>query len=160
MTDEPRPLEPEIAAQLRELGLDHPDPLDPLHVKLVATLRRLRGQSQGARLVALKYDFNWELLAAGVEFAKAKTDYEHHIDKEAVRFRVEGEKSGDMALRRANASDEAYVLLLKFRLAEQRERAMRKFLDTLSNAFDNHRTDRADARAGNQFHAQGHDGGA
>jgi hypothetical protein len=156
----PEPLEPDVLHQLREIGLENPDPANPLHVKLVATLRRMRGQSQGARLVALKYDFNWELIAAGKEFATAKTDYEHHIDKEAVRFRLEGEKSGDMALRRANASDEAYVLLLKYRLAEQQERAMRKFLDTLSNAFDNHRTDRADARAGNQFHAHGHDGGA
>jgi hypothetical protein len=160
MDDQPKPLEADVLAQLQEIGLSNPDPRDPLHLKLVATLRRMRGQSSGARLVALKYDFNWELVAAGREFAQAKTDYEHHIDREAVRFRIEGEKSGDMALRRANATDEAYTLLLKYRLAEQRERAMRKFLDTLSNAFDNHRTDRADARAGNQFHAQGHDGGA
>lgn len=155
------PIPPALLDVLRDIGMDNPDPAVPLHAKLVETLRRLGpGATFGQRIVALRFDFNWELLDAGRVFAKAKTDYEHYIDKAAVRFRVEGEKSGEMAVRRANATDEAYRLLLEYRLAEQRERAMRKFLETLEAALDNHRTDRADTRAADRAHAQGYGGGA
>lgn len=155
MTDNVAPLSPDILAALQDIGLQNPDPTDPLHVRLVNALFRTRGNSKGAQLVALQFEFNWELKDAGRIFAKSKTDYEHYLDKESTRFRLEGEKSGDMALRRANASDEAYRLLLEYRLAEQRERAMRKFLETLRSAFENHRTDRADDRAANSFQARG-----
>jgi len=65
-----------------------------------------------------------------------------------------------MAVRIANASDEAYRLLLEYRLAEQRERAMRNFLQTIQGALDNHRTDRADQRSADRAHADGFTGGA
>jgi len=155
------PLEPWLLDQLRNVGLENPSPTDPLHVRLVNTLHRLGpGQTSGSYLVALRFDFNWFLQDAGREFAQAKTDYEHHVDRAAVKARAEGEKSGEMAVRMANATDEAYTLLLKYRLAEQRERSMRKFLDTIGSAMDNWRTSRADERAADRSHADGYSGGA
>ncbi len=154
-------LEPWLLNQLRNIGLVNPSPTDALHVRLVNTLHRLGpGQTSGAYLVALRFDFNWFLNDAGREFAQAKTDYEHHIDRAAVKARAEGEKSGEMAVRIANATDEAYGLLLKFRLAEQRERSMRNFLATIGSAMDNWRTSRADERAADRSHADGYTGGA
>ena len=123
MTTEPRQLDPDIIERLRDLGIDNPNPDDPLHKKLVQTMYRTRALPVGQQIVAVKFDINSELRDAGARFAKAKTDYDHYIDKEATRIRLaEGEKSGEMAIRRANASDEAYRLLLTYRLAEQQER--------------------------------------
>lgn len=150
-------LEPDVREGLRGIGLHHPDPNDTLHVRLVDALRRTRGNSLGNQLVALKFEFNWEHVAAGKVFAQAKTDYEHHIDTESVRIRATTKVDGKSVSRAeaeqiARASDRAYELQLKFLLAEKREQSMRKFLDTLSSSLDNHRTDRADQRAGDVEH--------
>jgi hypothetical protein len=58
------------------------------------------------------------------------------------------------------AMHEHYTLRLEFLIAEKREQAMRKFLDTLTAALENHRTDRADQRAADVGHARGLSGGA
>lgn len=148
------PLTPEIAERLRDIGLDQPDPNDALHRKLVATLRRVQGASLGVQIVAMKFDFNWELRAAGAEFATAKTNYEHHIDKTKAALMLGDGHSGVKADAIANGSDEAYRLLLTYRLAEQRERAMRKFLDTLENRIEVWRSENANERRADSFTAQ------
>lgn len=149
-------LEPDVLGALHDIGLSRPDPADPLHVRLVQAARRTRGGSQGARLVAFQFEFNWELKDAGTVFAKAKTDYEHFIDVEAVKMRASGDKVSRIEAEQiARASDDAYQLKLRYLIAEQRERAMRKFLETLHSAFENHRTDRADDRAASSFQARG-----
>lgn len=163
--DSPAPLPPDVREHLRDVGLHYPDPKDPLHRRLVDALLRTRGSSWGNQLVAMKFEFNWEHVAAGKEFAQAKTDYEHRIDVETVRLMANpavGSKpmSRAQAEQTARASDASYQLQLKFLLAEKREQSMRKFLDTLSSALDNHRTDRADQRAGDQAHKDGIGGGA
>lgn len=146
---------------LRDIGMDAPDLMVPLHAKVVETIRRLGpGATRGQRIVALQYDFNWEHEAAGRVFATAKTDYEHHLAKAKTRLLAEPKMSVAKAEAIAEADDEAYRLKLEYLLAEQRERSMRKFLDTLKADLDNHRTDRADKRAGDQAHAQGYGGGA
>lgn len=150
-------LAPDIAVRLKEIGLHQPDPTDPLHVRLVNALARTRGATLGNQLVAVKFEFNWELKDAGERFATAKAAYEHYLDVETVRLRATttvGVKqlSRLEAEQIARAGDWAYEL--QFLLAEQRERAMRKFLDTLSSALDNHRTDRADLRASDTEHAR------
>jgi hypothetical protein len=105
--------------------------------------------------------FNWALRDAGAEFGQAKADYERYVDVETVRIRTEREKvTRAEAEQIARATDEAYALHVTYLLAEQRERAMRKFLDTLEAALDNHRTDRADQRAGDRASAAGYDGAA
>lgn len=152
------PLPDDILDGLRSIGLHHPDPADLLHQRLVDALKRTRGASWGNQLVALKFEFNWAHVNAGRVFAKAKADYEHFVDAETVRLRATHE--GTKVLSRleaeqiARASDEGYQLQLRFLLGEQEERSMRKFLDTLSSALDNHRTDRADQRAADIEHGR------
>lgn len=146
-------LEPDISDGLRRIGLHQPDPKNALHVRLVDALRRTRGATWGNQVVAMKFEFNWEHVEAGREYAQSKVDYEHFIDVETVRLTAtEKTPSGKpiprtTAEQMARASDQAYQLQLQYLLAEKREQSMRKFLDTLSSALDNHRTDRADQRA-------------
>lgn len=153
------PLDADIAARLAEIGLHQPDPENPLHRRLVAALTRTRGATWGNQLVALKFEFNWEQLEAGRVFARSKVDYEHFIDKETVRLRATPDERGKVPTRAeaeqiARASDRAYELQLQFLLAEKREQGMRKMLDTLSSALENHRTDRADQRAADVEHGR------
>jgi hypothetical protein len=143
------------------LGLGAPDLDNPLHRKLYDTVIQAgTGATLGQRVVALRYVFNWELLDAGRTFAKAKADYERAFAKAKVLALAEPKMSVAKAEAIAEANDEIYELKLAYLLAEQRERAMRKFLDTLDAALENHRTDRADLRAGDRASAQGYSGGA
>lgn len=155
-------MHPGVAAVLRDtIGLQHVDENDPLHQKLIdATLNAGSGATFGARIVALRYVFNWELLEAGRAFAEAKTAYEGHLTRQKVIELAKDKMSVAKAEILAEGSEGAYELKLRYLLAEQRERAMRKFLDTLDAALDNHRTDRADQRAGDRAHAGGYTGGA
>jgi hypothetical protein len=155
------PIPPALADVLRDIGMDAPDMDVPLHAKLVETLRRLGpGATFGQRIVALRFDFNWELRDAGKQYATSKSNYEKHIAKLKMRALAEPKMSVAKAETIAEADDESYRLKLEYLLAEQRERAMRKFLETLAAALDNHRTDRADQRAADTAHAQGYSGGA
>lgn len=153
---------PALLQVLRDIGMDSPDLAVPLHAKVVETLRRLGpGATRGQRIVALQYDFGWEHEEAGRTFARSKADYEHFMAKTKTRLLVEDPKlSVAKAETFAEADDEAYRLKLEYLLAEQRERSMRQFLNTLKADLDNHRTDRADKRAGDQAHADGYGGGA
>lgn len=156
---------PGVVAVLRDLiGLEQVDESDPLHVRLAdAIVTAGPSASFGARVVAVRWVFNWALRDAGAEYGQAKADYERYIDRETVRLRA---AEADRKVTRAEAeqiaraTDRAYELHLAYLLAEQRERAMRKFLDTLDAALDNHRTDRADQRAVDRATAQGLGGGA
>lgn len=155
---------PEVAGVLRSLiGLEV-DQQDPLHLKLAETIRRLGpSATYGQRITALRFDFAWELRAAGKEYGTAKADYENKVSLRVVAITegaaLEGKKV-TLGLATAKAETEAYELKLSYLVAEQRERAMRKFLDALDAALENHRTDRADARAGDRAHSNGLTGGA
>lgn len=156
---DPAPLPEWLLSVLRDIGMDAPDPENPLHVKLVNTLARLGvGASFGQRIVAMRFDFNWELNEAGRVFARKKALYEKAFAKRKVRELAEPKMSVAKAEAIAEADDEIFALKLEYLLAEQRERSMRKFLETLEAALDNHRTDRADQRAGDRAHTQGYGG--
>lgn len=146
---------------LRSIGLLEPDPEDALHVALVNSVLRLGpGAAYGRQLTAMRFEFAWALSAAGAEFAKAKTDYEHRLAKAKAVLMLEKGFSGVKAQAIAEADDALYELQLRYRLAELRERAMRKFLDAIENAVEVWRTGRADERAADQAHARGFSGGA
>jgi hypothetical protein len=152
------------AEVLRDLiGLEV-DPADALHTKLLETIHRLGpGATYGQRIVALRFDFVWELRDAGKTYGTAKADYENAVAVKVVEITEKAtleEKKVSLGLAQAMAERDAYDLKLSYLVAEQRERAMRKFLDALDAALENHRTDRADARAGDRAHSQGYGGGA
>lgn len=149
---------------LRSIGLTDPDPDDALHVRLVnAVLRLGPGAARGVQLSAMRFEFAWALKEAGQEFAEAKANYEHAFARAIVRERAEAAANGEkMPVSHAErlAEVEAYVHKLTYLLAEQRERAMRKFLDAIEAAVDTWRTLRADERAADRAHAGGYSGGA
>ena len=153
---------PALLVILKRIGMEQPDLSVQLHRKLVDALRDLGpGATHGQRVVAMRWVFNWELTDAGKVLATSKTNYERFIAKTKTRLMdADAKMSVAKAETFAEAEDEAYTLKLDYLLAEQRERAMREFLKTLAASLDNHRTDRADQRAGDQAHAQGYGGGA
>lgn len=154
-----------VSAVLRDVvGLGSPDLSDPLHAQLFeAVVSAGVNASLGQRIVALRFVFNWELREAGRQFAEAKAAYEHAVSRRVVEEQAKAAQAGvrqSLGLAEAIAETDAYEQKLQYLLAEQRERAMRKFLETLDAALENHRTDRADMRAGDRAHAQGYSGGA
>lgn len=148
------PLEPDVVRDLSNIGIDNLDPKNELHVRLVDAMRRTRGMSEGNRLVALQWVFNWDLGRYGQEFAESRADYEQIRAKQIVKYRVEGEKSGAMCEMRADATDEVKAANLRYRLAEQLERLARKRLDTVRNQIEVWRSENASQRVADQHHAR------
>lgn len=146
-------LDPSLSKELERIGVFSPEPENQLHRRLVDALVRTRGDSRGEQLTALQWVLNWDLQEQGIEFSRAKTDYERIRAKLIVKFRDAGEKSGEMAGMRADATDEVYLAHLRYRLAEQTERLARKRLDTISNEIDVWRSLNADRRKADAFHA-------
>ena len=157
-------IHPDVRNLLRSLiGLEVDDS-DPLHQKLADTIYHLgAGATYGQRITALRFDFAWELRTAGKEFGEAKGDYEGQHAKRVVEITekaaLEGRKVA-LGLAEHMAAAELADLKLTYLVAEQRERAMRNFLQALDSALENHRTDRADARFADQAHSRGLTGGA
>lgn len=156
---------PGVAAILRDIiGLDGIDEENPLHQQLADAITNAGpGASFGARVVALRYVFNWQLNEAGATYAKAKADYEHAVARKVVEEMATAaaeERKIALGLAEKIAESEAYEMKLTYLLAEQRERSMRNFLGTLGAALDLHRTDRSDQRAADKASAQGYGGGA
>lgn len=157
-------IHPAVAATLRSIiGLEV-DGSDALHQKLAKTITDLGpGATYGQRIVALRFDFAWELRTAGKVFGDAKGEYEVTRSKRVVEITEKAaleERKITLGLAEHMAEAELYELKLTYLVAEQRERAMRKFLEALDAALDNHRTDRADSRAVDRATAQGYGGGA
>lgn len=147
-------LEPDVVADLREIGIDNPNPSDELHVRLVEAMRRTRGASPGNRLVALQWVLNWDLGRQGREFAEAKSDYEFLMARKVIEFRDAGERSGAMCEKRAEAVDEVRVAHLRYRMAEQLERLARKRLDTVRNQIEVWRSENATQRVADALHVR------
>ena len=149
-----KPLEPAIVDALAEVGIYSPDPSDELHKRLVSALRRTVGHADGARLVALRWVYAWDLERQGDELAEARAEYDSLVAREVIRFRDAGEKSGEMCLKRAEALDGVKEAHLRYRLAEQRERLARKRLDAAADQIKVWQSVNADRRAADQFHAR------
>jgi hypothetical protein len=140
---------------LLSIGISDPQPDEPLHARLVAVLRPLGpGGSRGDQLTAMRFVFASELSAAGFEFAKARALFEQKFARAKSVLMIAEGYSGVKAHAVAEAGDEMYELRLAYLVAEQRERAMRKFLDAIASALELHRTDRADARRADFDHSQ------
>lgn len=149
---------------LRSIGLLDPDPEDSLHVRLVnAVLRAGPAAARGVQLSAMRFEFAWELRAAGEAFAVSKANYERVFARAVVSARAQGAASGEkvpVSYAEKVAEIEAYENKLQYLVAEQRERSMRKFLDAIEAAVEVWRTSRADERAADRASAQGYAGGA
>lgn len=151
--------DPEIQRRMRLLlQITEVDEEDLLHQEVAAALWRTRFQTVGDSIVAVRFVFNHHLRAAGAEFARARSRFEH--ERDVLRFRLMNgpeRYSASKADAAAGADDALYGLLLAYRLAEQQERALRKFLDTLDAQTETFRTTRADQRGVDRFEAQSGD---
>lgn len=161
------PVGPGEAFVLGRIGIVDPDLGDPFHAGLLAAVRRVGpGQSQGSYLSALRFQIVQEHLLAGRVYAEERAQYERaksrHIVKAMNEPRSEGSPRMSLGLAEhmAETDDGLYERKLRFLVAEKREQTMRKFLDAIEGALDNHRTDRADQRAADRASAQGLTGGA
>lgn len=151
MTDAPNAAERAI---LRRVGVPEPDPENPLHVDLLDAIRRLRNAPEGQLNVALMWCWLAELDRQGRAHAIAKSRYERTLGREIIRLRAAGEKSATAAASRAEAeSDDVWQAHLDYRLAERLEVVAREALRILSTANDNWRTQQANQRRADSFHA-------
>lgn len=149
-------LDPQIAYVLATVGIHRPDHTDSLHRALADAVARTKSGSYGAQLIAMRFEVAQFLREAGEAYATAKAKYEHHIASTTVREVAAHKTSRALAQQMAEGSDDGHRLLLELLVAEKREQWLRKLLDTFAAAGDNHRTDRADQRAADQFQAAGH----
>jgi len=150
----PRTLDPDVVDALASVGIYQPDPADPVHVRLVEALERTIGQPDGVRLTAMRWVYAWALEREGDELAEARASYEALLASHIVRFRDDGEKSGEMCTKRAEARDDVKAANLRYRLAEQRERLARKRLDACADQIKVWSSLNANERAANLVHAR------
>ena len=156
-----------VAFVLARIGIVDAEPVDPFHARLIDAVMRVGpGGSLGAYLSALRFAIVQEHLEAGARYAEQRALYERAVAQHVVRAmntkREEGmpRMSLGLAEQMAETDDGIYERKLTFLIAEKREQTMRKFLDAIEGALDNHRTDRADQRAADRASAQGLTGGA
>lgn len=150
----------EERALLRRVGVPDPVAGNPLHADLLDVVRRLRNAPEGVRNVALSYAWLAELDRQGRKHAIAKSRYERLLARAIIRLRQDGvEKSGSAAEKRAEDDDEVWQAHLDYRLAEQLQNVARSALRVLEVANDNWRTQQANERRQDSFHADGGSGG-
>ena len=154
----PQP-QPWVSAFLRRLGIETPDHENELHRRLVAALMDAGpGATLGGMLTAIRYVIRAEHARAGRRYALAKADYDDTVTDEKVRLQESGEKI-TATLAKDKAEQAAKVHHREALIAELEERSLRLFLDAIESDLDNHRTDRADQRAGDRAESHGEGGG-
>jgi len=159
MTAESAPLEPWIVQFLHRIGIETPSPDVRLHRRLVAGLRDVgAGRPLGAQLAAVRYVVRDEHGIAGRALAQARADHEEKVLTRKIELLQGGEKI-TVALAKDIAESDAVDERREWLRAEQEERTLREFLKAIADDLENHRTDRADLRAGDRAEAQGLGGG-
>lgn len=149
-----RELQPFVLRRLAAFGIRQPDPTIPLHRDLVDAVERLEGAPVGVLNTALMWCWLAELDRQGRAFATAKTGYQRALGRAIVTYRHQGEKSAAVAEQRAEAEDQDVIdNHLAYRLAEQGVQVARQALSILQTQNDNWRTQEANQRAADRFHA-------
>lgn len=142
------------------VGIQQYDGRDILHRRLIKTLADLgRGASVGDRIAACRLVVTWELREAAHWAKTGKANYDNAVSLRVLQLteeaRVKGRKIGESIARRT-AETENFDDRMMYLQQEARATAMRHLLSALESALDNHRTDRADLRAGDRAHAGGY----
>ena len=151
---------PWVAQFLRRIGIETPDHDDNLHRRLVDAVFNLGpGATLGQRIVAVKYVVRDEHGKAGRRFATARADHEDAVLARKIDLLQDESWKGSATLAKDIAEHDAIDQRRVWLLAEQEERTLRKFLETIESDLENHRTDRADVRAGDRAEAHGLGGG-
>lgn len=141
---------------LLSVGLKDPNPRDPVHVEMVNAILEVGPTApEHVRLQRLRWSFNHMLRDAGSRFANAKADVDDmtgqrvadllKADTKLSVARAQALVAGDVEIQAAQRA---------MLIAQQLERALRKFLDTIEVAVDLYRTSRADERRADTFHTE------
>lgn len=121
----------------------------------LADIMRQRWERPSHRVQARMWVFHRELVEAGRDYAEQKTQHDRVLARVTVQERAAGEKSAEVAQMKAIAeNDDVYRARLLYRAAEQRVVAAREGLRILHAEQDDLRTQAADLRAADTFHAQ------
>lgn len=145
-----------VRERLRDLRITEPNPEVPLHVDIMDTLMRLDGAPHDVQLIALMWCYEQEEERQAEEYATAKTEYDRTLAIAVVRFRSQGEKSGEVAAHKAHAMDDEIVVTwhLRYRVAEQLIMAARNAQRILHADLSRWQTRQANERARDQFSAR------
>lgn len=103
------------------------------------------------RILAMMWAYHTDLVAAGDEYANAKTENERLVAKVVITERAAGERSAAVAEQKALLDDAVYMARVQYRSAEQRITSDREALRILHAALDWERTKAADSRAADSF---------
>lgn len=130
---------------------DKPTPLD----SALADIRyRMSNQPRENQIIAEMWAWQQEMTRQSHVFAQAKSFHGREVAKVIISERLAGEKSAAVAEKKAETVDEIYAAHVAYRLAEQLVYAAKEGLRILHAELDKLRTQKADARAADQFTAR------
>lgn len=113
-------LHPVVVSRLRELGIHTVDPDSQLHADLVDVFTRLGNAPEDVVVNALLWCYHAEHDRQVVVFATAKTEYERVRGAGVIRYRVQGERSAEVAGMKAESEDPGvHLAAVEYRKAER-----------------------------------------
>ena len=128
---------------------------DRLHQRIIQSLQACGpGASDGELITAMRFVFGHEMSLSGDEAATEKIAAERMLGVEAGELHRESGISRTEAKRVIEGEPRYWEHRRQAERMLQRQRYCREMLHSLQAALDNHRTDRADQRAADQWHAQ------
>lgn len=131
------------------------DLADRLHQRLIQALQACGpAATDGELITAMRFVFGHEMSLAGDESALAKVSAERMLAVESAQIHRESGVPLSAAKRLVEADARYWDWRERAERQLQRQRYCREMLHSLQAALDNHRTDRADMRAADQWHAQ------
>lgn len=128
--------------------------MPPVSERLQQARERMRGHTRDNVVIAEMWVWHQELQYQARRFANAKTFHGREVAKVVIRERANGEKSAAVAEQRADMEEEIYSAHVAYRTSEQLVTGAKEALKILHAELDKIRTDRADARAADQFQAR------
>lgn len=127
---------------------------DRLHQRLIQSLAACSpSATDGELITAMRFVFGHEMQLAGDDAAMHKVRAERMLSVDAAEMRRESGCSAAEAKRAIEATTLYWTHRETAERMLQRQRYCREMLHALQAALDLHRTDRADQRAADQWHA-------
>lgn len=147
-------LSPQVRSQLAMLGIRNPDPESELHQNLVDTFTRLGEMDVDVLYPALMWCYHAEHERQVALYASSKTEYERVLGAGVIRYRMQGEKSAEVAKMKAESQDEGvYQTHLEYRKAEHGITAAKLGIQILRDQLSAWQTRQANARKADEIAA-------
>ena len=148
-------ISPQVKQRLAGLGITNPDPESQLHLDLIDVFTRLGSAPLDMVTIALMWCYHAEHDRQVDSFSRAKTEYERVRGAGVIRYRMQGERSAEVAGMKAEAEDPGvYEAALEYRKADHMLVSAKKALDILHAQLNAWQTNQADARKADEFIAR------